>query len=236
MESELLEVEAGFLLHLVPAGLIAATLLTIFVLRARRARRAGRGKQEKIGGAADDLEEINSNLQTDLKNQIVERINQVKADMKARKLQRDQNVSDLLKEQEMEISEKRSEFEVAKEVIEYKYREKIEALKEEVKTEISEMKESLKSLRIILSSSPSLSTTETLTNTRSELECPVCLEEMRPPRRWAADFSCCCKSFMTRSYSSFDTGFGSVATATRYAIFAGENQPSPAVQHAGITI
>ena len=92
-------------------------------------------------------------------------------------------MSDLLTEQELEISEKRSEFEVAKEIIECKYRDKIETLKEEVKTEILEMKESLRSLRLILSSSPSLSTTETMSNARSELECPVCLEEMRPPRR-----------------------------------------------------
>ena len=32
------------------------------------------------------------------------------------------------------------------------------------------------------------------------------------------------------------TGFGSVAMAMRYVISAGENQPSPAVQHAGITV
>ena len=91
---------------------------------------------------------------------------------------------DLLNEQEKEIFEKRSEFEIAKEIIEYKYREKIDALKQDVKTEILEMKESLKSLRIILSNSPVLSTTETMSNTKSELECPVCLEEMRPPRRF----------------------------------------------------
>ena len=86
-------------------------------------------------------------------------------------------------EQEKQISEKRSEFEIAKGIIEFKYREKIEAIKEDGATEILEMKESLKSLRIILSSSPSSSTAETMINTKSELECPVCLEEMRPPRR-----------------------------------------------------
>ena len=175
------QVQAGLLLL---SGLTAASLLAVFILRARRRRRRpSQTSQEKTGSAEEDFEDINSLLQTDLKNKVIDRINQVKADIKARKLQRDQNVSDLLTDQEKEISEKRSEFEIAKEIIEYKYKEKIDALKQDVKTEILEMKESLKSLRIILSSSPALSTTETMSNTKSELECPVCLEEMRPPRR-----------------------------------------------------
>ena len=166
------QLQAGLLLV---SGLTAATLLTVFILRARRHRRdRERGKQEKIVTAEDDFEAINCHLQTDLKTQILERINQVKTDIKARKLQRDHNMADLLTEQEKEISEKRSEFEIAKEIIEYKYREKIDTLKQDVKTEILEMKESLKSLRIILSNSPVLSTTETMSNTKSELECPVC--------------------------------------------------------------
>ena len=187
MDPEQVQGGAGVL---VVSCVTAATLLTVFMLRARRQRRLRRGKQEKIGAAEDDFAELNSHLQSDLKNQIVERINQVKADIKARKLQRDSNMSDLLEEQEKEISEKRSEFEIAKEIIEYKYREKLDALKQDVKTEILEMKESLKSLRIILSSSSALSSTETMSNTRSELECPVCLEEMRPPRRFPIIIKC----------------------------------------------
>merc|ERR1712096_580362 len=66
-------------------------------------------------------------------------------------------------------------------IIENKYIEKINALKEETETDITEMKEALKSLRVILASSND--TAETMTNTKSELECPVCLEEMKPPRR-----------------------------------------------------
>ena len=106
MDPDHLQAGAGLLLV---SGLTAATLLTVFMLRARRRqRRLSPGKQEeKKGSAEDDFEEINSHLQTDLKNKIIERINQVKADIKARKLQRDQNLSDLLNEQEMEISEKR---------------------------------------------------------------------------------------------------------------------------------
>ena len=76
---------------LVVSCVTAATLL--FMLRARRQRRLRRGKQEKIGAAEDDFAELNSHLQSDLKNQIVERINQVKADIKARKLQRDTNMT-----------------------------------------------------------------------------------------------------------------------------------------------
>ena len=98
MDPDHLQAGAGLLLV---SGVTAATLLTVFMLRARRRqRRLSPGKQEeKKGSAEDDFEEINCHLQTDLKNKIIERINQVKADIKARKLQRDQNLSDLLNEQ-----------------------------------------------------------------------------------------------------------------------------------------
>merc|ERR1712045_948723 len=94
------QVQAGLLLL---SGLTAASLLAVFILRARRRRRRpSQTSQEKTGSAEEDFEDINSLLQTDLKNKVIARINQVKSDIKARKLQRDQNVSDLLTDQEKE--------------------------------------------------------------------------------------------------------------------------------------
>ena len=65
--------------------------------------------------------------------------------------------------------------------IESKYKEKIEQLEKEVGVDIDYLKDSLKNLQIILAGSND--TMETVTSTRSELECPVCLEEMRPPKK-----------------------------------------------------
>merc|ERR1719500_2211945 len=68
-----------------------------------------------------------------------------------------------------------------KEAIETKYKDKIEEMQAELETEIGEMKEAIRSLRIILSTSTE--DAERVVTTKSELECPVCLEEMKPPRR-----------------------------------------------------
>ena len=68
-----------------------------------------------------------------------------------------------------------------KDAIETKYKQEIEALSAELETEIGEMKESIRNLRIILASSTE--DAERVETTKSELECPVCMEEMRPPRR-----------------------------------------------------
>ena len=161
------------------SGLASVTLMTVFILRSKGRREK---KIEKTNySVEDDFDEINYHLQTDLNNKIIERISQVKTDIKARKLQLNRNVEDLLSQQEAEISVKMSEFEIAKEIIVNNYKEKIEVLKKETETDISELKDAVRSLRIILAGASD--TVDTLTDTRAELECPVCLEEMKPPRR-----------------------------------------------------
>jgi len=161
------------------SGLASVTLMTVFILRSKGRREK---KIEKTNySVEDDFDEINYHLQTDLNNKIIERISQVKTDIKARKLQLNRNVEDLLSQQEADISVKMSEFEIAKEIIVNNYKEKIEVLKKETETDISELKDAVRSLRIILAGASD--TVDTLTNTRAELECPVCLEEMKPPRR-----------------------------------------------------
>ena len=130
----------------------------------------------------DEFEEINNHLQNDLKKHILEKINDVKGDVKLKKIQMNQRVEGLLKEKEDEINQRKTEFMKEKEAIETKYKHKVDAMTAELETEIGEMKESIRSLRIILASSTE--DVERMMSTRSELECPVCLEEMRPPRRY----------------------------------------------------
>ena len=62
-----------------------------------------------------------------------------------------------------------------------RYKERIEILSKEVTDDINHLRESLKNLQIILASSGE--TADTVSSARSELECPVCLEEMRPPKK-----------------------------------------------------
>lgn len=131
----------------------------------------------------DDFEDINSHLQNDLKDKLLERINEVKQEIRFKKLQKDKNVKHLLKQQADEVAIKQSQYMIEKLEIESKYKEKIEALDKEVTTDINYLKDSLKNLQIILATASSSDNADTVSSTRSELECPVCLEEMRPPKK-----------------------------------------------------
>ena len=129
----------------------------------------------------ENFDDINNHLQNDLRNKLVEKINEVKQDIKFKKLQQDKNVKHLLKQQEDEIAIKHSQFMIEKLEIESKYKRKIQDLEAEVAVDVDSLKDSLKNLQIILATSGDSG--DTVTNTRSELECPVCLEEMRPPKK-----------------------------------------------------
>ena len=138
-------------------------------------------EKQNIVTKEDEFEEINTHLQNDLKKHILEKINDVKGDVNVKKMQMNQRIEKLLKEKKAEIDIKMTEFMNEKDAIETKYKQEIEALSAELETEIGEMKESIRNLRIILASSTE--DAERVETTKSELECPVCMEEMRPPRR-----------------------------------------------------
>ena len=89
----------------------------------------------------------------------------------------------LLKQQQDEIAIKQSQFMIEKFEIESRYKEKLELLEKEVSDDINHLKDSLKDLSIILANAGSGETGDMGSSARSELECPVCLEEMRPPKR-----------------------------------------------------
>ena len=110
-------------------------------------------------------------------------INEVKQEIKFKTLQKDKNVKHLLKQQQDEIAAKQSQFMIEKFEIESRYKEKLELLNTETLDDINQMKDSLKDLSIILARTGSGESGDMVTSARSELECPVCLEEMRPPKR-----------------------------------------------------
>ena len=70
--------------------------------------------------------------------------------------------------------------------VESRYKEKIELLEKEVSDDINHLKDSLKDLSIILANSASSESVDMVSSARSELECPVCLEEMRPPKKYVS--------------------------------------------------
>ena len=132
----------------------------------------------------DYFDDINANLQNDLRNKLLGKINEVKQEIKFKTLQKDKNVKHLLKQQQDEIAIKQSQFMIEKFEIESRYKEKLEVLEKEVVDDINHLKNSLKDLSIILANAGPGESGDMVTSARSELECPVCLEEMRPPKRY----------------------------------------------------
>ena len=65
--------------YLILSGLATTMTVTVLLLRTRREN----NKQENKNSPEDDFEEINSHLQTDLNNKILDRINEVKREIKA---------------------------------------------------------------------------------------------------------------------------------------------------------
>ena len=168
----------------VTVGLVALTSITMATaafLRSRKGTTSDTSIREKIARNEDEFETINTHLQNDLKKHILEKINDVKGDVNVKKMQMNKRIEKLLKDKEAEIELRHEEFLREKEAIETKYKEEIEKMTEELESEITEMKDSIKNLRVILADSTE--DAERLKTTKSELECPVCLEEMRPPRR-----------------------------------------------------
>jgi len=172
---------------LVAVGVVVTTVASVTLATAafvwsRREMCATPNNEEKLNSVYnDEFEEINTHLQNDLKKHILDKINDAKGDVNLKKIQMNQRIESLLKEKNHEIDIKKTEFQKEKEAIETKYKHKVDAMSAELETEIVEMKESIRSLRIILASSTE--DAERVETTKSELECPVCMEEMKPPRR-----------------------------------------------------
>eukprot|EP00092_Neocalanus_flemingeri_P085893 GFUD01108148.1.p1 GENE.GFUD01108148.1~~GFUD01108148.1.p1 ORF type:complete len:262 (+),score=107.40 GFUD01108148.1:55-840(+) len=168
-------------LGVVVTTLASVTLATAAFVWTRRGRSRNEINEVEIKSNDDDFEEINASLQNVLKNHILEKTNDVKGDINVKKMQMNKRIEALLKEKEEEINVKKTEYINETEAIEKKYKNEIEIMSAELETEIIDMKKAIGNLRIILASSTE--DAERVETTKSELECPVCMEEMKPPRR-----------------------------------------------------
>jgi len=237
----------GMDINVVSVGVVATALASMtlataaFVWSSRgESRTREEHKEVNVKSNDDDFEEINDNLQNCLKNHIVEKINDAKGDINVKKLQMNKRIESLLKEKEEEINLKKTEFINEKEAIETKYKKEIETMSEELESEIVGMKEAIRSLRIILATSTE--DAERVETTKSELECPVCMEEMKPPRRiWQCsdghpvcehcrkkpEVTCCptCRKYIV--------GRSTIAEKMARSLFGGEMEEVPKITLTG---
>jgi len=176
MEVTEVDLNPGLLAFSLASGVIITAM--VFIRKFRVDRIGKKSSHTEV----EEFEDINVHLQNDLNKKLLMKIKEVKQEILFKEKQKDKNMKHLLKQQEDEIAIKQSQFMIEKLEIESRYKEKLELLEKEVTADINYLKDSLKNLNIILANSTD--NADTLTNSRSELECPVCLEEMRPPKKY----------------------------------------------------
>lgn len=189
MDSSLLELLLG--LGVAISSLAAVTILTSgMVWAARRAtKRASQesshppdiGDPGKLNNNDSEFRDISDHLQNDLKCHIEDKLRLIKIDINVRKIEMTKKIETLLDEKRGELAVAEAKFLEDKKVIEAKFKGEKDKILKEFKDEEEELKESVKNLRVVLATDESV--TEMVETTRSELECPVCLEEMKPLRR-----------------------------------------------------
>jgi len=135
----------------------------------------------RVAEEASDLEEIRSALQNELNQSVERRVEGVRARINSRKEEMQQRLAAAEAAMEQELEVVRAKHKAEEEEVRKRCKEKVDALEEECSLEVEEMKESIRELKVILSTSKMEE--DLMEQTRSELECPVCLEEMRPPVR-----------------------------------------------------
>jgi len=140
-----------------------------------------RSRRRRVAEEASDLEEIRSSLQNELNQSVERRVEGVRASINSRKEEMQQKLAAAEAAMEQELEVVRAKHAAEEKEVRKRCKEKVEALEEECSLEVDQMKESIRELKVILSTSEMEE--DVMEQTRSELECPVCLEEMRPPVR-----------------------------------------------------
>lgn len=128
-----------------------------------------------------NFEEFNQHLQNDLKNHILDEIDLVKKDIEEKRREMKQKIESSLSDKEEEMSIIEAKYSSDKKEVETKYKVEIDLIKKQFETEIKQLNENLKKFKVNLCFS--VDHKERVDDSRSELECPVCMEEMKPPRR-----------------------------------------------------
>jgi len=177
---------------LVGVSLVTAGVVVVWMARAKQGQRAHKTKAVKSEYVSkkgelllpDDSEfcEISDHLQRDLETHISERLKLVKFELGVKKADLEKKVERVLKEKEEELQLLEVKYREKRKETEEKFKERRKQMELEFQKEVSESKEAMMRLKILLTSTDE-SANELVETTRSELECPVCMEEMRPPRR-----------------------------------------------------
>jgi len=167
-------------LHLALASLISVSLAALGVVWGRRSTKVPKKTDLKT---EEEFEEINKSLQDNLREHIGSRIEVVRGEMKVRKLQLARRVGEVRREEEQELELLRERHRREVEEVKQKYQADIETVSSECQADLVHLLDSLRGTKMVLADNEDLLEAEVLGRGRGELECPVCLEEMRPPRR-----------------------------------------------------
>lgn len=136
---------------------------------------------EKCSSIDAEFDQINLHLQDDLKSCIAQKVDSARRDILIKQKEMDDKIAKSKSDKEEELAIIESKYLAQQEEIEEKYTKEINKVRNEFMSEIYDMKETIQSMKIVLASSDD--DEEIVEKTRSELECPVCMEEMKPPRR-----------------------------------------------------
>jgi len=176
-------------------GLLIAVITIAFIMIMSRVKKRGKKKlktkakaeiadtiTENDEGIDAEFDQINLHLQDGLKSCIAEKVEEARKEILTKQKEMEGKIAKSKSDKEDELAVVESKYLADKEEIEEKYMKEISKVRNTFMSEIYEMKETIQSMKIVLACSNEPDE-EIVEKSRSELECPVCLEEMRPPRR-----------------------------------------------------
>jgi len=176
---------------LVGVGTVLLTTAFVVILYKLWPKRTRKEKGTEIKQESEDIknnsgidaefDQINLHLQDGLKSCIAQKVDTARRDILFKQKEMDDKIAKSKSDKEEELAIIESKYLAEKEEIEEKYMKEINKVRNVFMAEIYDMKETIQSMKIVLANSDE--DEEIVEKTRSELECPVCLEEMKPPRR-----------------------------------------------------
>jgi len=169
------------------ASVVSVTMVAVGLVWGRRgAGRAHRGKPSKTEtekGVKTEFEEINRTLEENMRDHIAERMKVVKMEMKLKRLEMERKVEEVRRKENEELTKLEEKYKKDREEVEARHQADIARVTQECELEEESLLASLRETRLVLAGSGDRLEAEVIEQGRGELECPVCMEEMRPPRR-----------------------------------------------------
>jgi len=169
-------------LGLLFASLVSVTILTVGLLWGRK-KTLEEDMVEDLDSTKNDFEEINQLLQDNLKDHIGKKVEVVKMEMKVKRLEMDRKMGEVRKKETDELTLLEERYKREREEVENRYQKDIEKISQESQAEEESLLASLRDTKLVLARNGERVEAEVIEQGRGELECPVCMEEMKPPRR-----------------------------------------------------